>query len=207
MLTKLKIILCTIITMTTMNSECVYSGCEAQNMLMPVEKNSEITECNIVEVKENISENNEVEDIITETKIEINNDDKEEFIEAVTEKIEPLFYLSDYERWTVECIVMGESEGEPYEGQILVAQCILNACLKDELQPSKVREKYKYVGWNENPSESVKKAVSSVFDFGEKIIDEPILYFYAPSLCQSKWHETQKFVIEIGNHKFFKENN
>lgn len=138
--------------------------------------------------------------------IEIETDkdgDTNQAVEPV--KDEPIFYLTDYERWVVECIVMGESGGEPYGGQILVAQCILNACLKDGIQPSEVRTKYKYSGWNDNPTDSVKNAVSAVFDLGEKMVDEPILYFYAPSLCQSKWHETQIFVIEFGGHRFFKE--
>ena len=77
---------------------------------------------------------------------------------------EPVFYLSEYERWVAECIVMGESGNQPYEGQVLVAQCILNACLKDRILPSKVRTRYKYSGWHESPTESVKQAVSAVFD-------------------------------------------
>ena len=121
------------------------------------------------------------------------------------EPIEPVFYLSDNERRIAECIVMGEARGESYEGQVLVAQCILNACLKDELQPSEVQKKYKYSGWHDNPSESVKDAVSAVFDDGYKVTDEPVLYFYAPKLTTSKWHETQRFVIEVGCHRFFAE--
>ncbi len=120
-------------------------------------------------------------------------------------EIIPIFFLNDYERLVVECIVMGESGGESYEGQVLVAQCVLNACLKDNLQPSEVRNVYKYSGWNANPSESVKNAVSAVFDNGYKVTDEFILYFYAPKYCNSVWHETQKFVIEVGGHRFFAE--
>jgi spore germination cell wall hydrolase CwlJ-like protein len=77
--------------------------------------------------------------------------------------------------------------------------------LKDGLQPSEVRTKYQYAGWHETPSESVKEAVYAVFDKGNKIVDEPILYFYAPKYCEGEWHETQSFVIEVGGHRFFKE--
>lgn len=115
------------------------------------------------------------------------------------------FYLSDEERRVVECIVMGEAGGEPYEGQILVAQCILNACKKDGLKPSQVRREYKYSGWNSNPSKSVKNAVSAVFDDGYKATNEYILYFYAPKYAKGRWHETQKFVCEVGGHRFFAE--
>lgn len=116
-----------------------------------------------------------------------------------------VFYLSDYERRVVECIVMGEAGGEPYEGQILVAQCLLNACKKDGLQPSQVRKEYKYSGWSSNPSKSVKNAVSAVFDDGYKATNEYVLYFYAPKYAKGKWHETQKFVCEVGGHRFFAE--
>jgi spore germination cell wall hydrolase CwlJ-like protein len=120
-------------------------------------------------------------------------------------EVEPAFRLSDKERRIVECVVMGEASGESFRGQMLVAQCLLNACLKDGLQPSESRVKYKYSGWDNNPSESVKEAVSAVFDDGLEITDEPILYFYAPKHCNGKWHETQVHVITVGNHKFFKE--
>ena len=130
---------------------------------------------------------------------------QENLQEVIEEEKEPLFYLDDYQRQVAEKIVMGESEGEPYDGQILVAQCILNACLKDGLQPSEVRYKYQYSGWNEEPSESVKEAVRAVFDDGYKVVDDFILYFYAPKYASGKWHETQKFIIEVGGHRFFAE--
>lgn len=113
------------------------------------------------------------------------------------------FQLTEEERRIVECVVMGESGGEIYKGQVLVAQCILNACLKERRQPSDIRRIYQYAGWHNNPSESVKKAVSAVFDQGYKVTTEPILYFYAPNLCNGVWHETQRFIIEVGAHRFF----
>ena len=125
--------------------------------------------------------------------------------ETVPEENEAYFYLSDQERYIVECIVMGEAGGEPYEGQVLVAQCILNGCIKEDVQPSKLRKMYRYSGYRTNVTQSVKKAVREVFDEGYKITDEPILYFYAPKHSKGKWHETQCFVMEVGGHRFFKE--
>ena len=148
---------------------------------------------------------------VVENEIILENETNEE-IDVVNEvEAEPIvedesaFYLSDYERNIAECIVMGESKGETYGGQLLVAQSLFNACLKDGLQPSEVRVKYKYSGWDDAPSQSVKDAVSAVFDDGYKIVDEPILYFYAPKYCKGGWHETQDFVIELGGHRFFAE--
>lgn len=112
-------------------------------------------------------------------------------------------YLSDYERWVTECMVMGEAGGESYEGQVLVAQCIRNACEIEGLVPSEVRVSYQYQGWHNYPSESVKKAVSAVFDEGYTITNEPILYFYAYTWSTSNWHESQRFVISEGCHRFF----
>ena len=33
--------------------------------------------------------------------------------------------------------------------------------------------------------------------------EKPILFFYAPSLCDSPWHESQNYAMTIGGHKFF----
>lgn len=151
----------------------------------------------------------ELETRVAELTVMVNEviveNEAEEEIEKDDIEAEPVFYLSDYQRNVVECMVAGESIGEPYDGQLAVAQCVLNACLKDNLQPSEVRTKYKYSGWNTNPTDSVKKAVSAVFDEGYKVVDEKILYFYAPKYATSSWHESQHFVIEIGGHRFFEE--
>ena len=160
------------------------------------EESIKVTE--LVETEKNI-ETNKVETIepikITETKIV---DEPEQPIE-----VESLFCLSDYERNVAECIVMGEAGNQSYEGQILVAQCLFNACLKEGLKPSEIKTEYRYSGWHENPSDSVKNAVSAVFDDGYKMTEEFILYFYAPKYSKSKWHESQRFVIEEGGHRFF----
>lgn len=130
---------------------------------------------------------------------------KVEHTDATKEVKKAYFELSNQERKVVERIVAGEARGESLKGQMLVAQCILNACLKDDLSPSKVRTKYQYSGWSNDVSDSVKEAVERVFDNGETVVDEPILYFYAPKICTSTWHETLNFVIEVGCHRFFKE--
>lgn len=166
-----------------------------------IHKNEEINEQNDKVTTETVAiATKSIEDVAIEKIEEYDNNSSK-----VEEDAEPAFYLSDYERTVVECMVMGESGGESYEGQLLVAFCILNACLKDGIEPSKVREEYKYSGWNESPTDSIKNAVSEVFDNGYKPIDEYILYFYAPKYSKGKWHETQRFVIEEGGHRFFAE--
>jgi spore germination cell wall hydrolase CwlJ-like protein len=117
----------------------------------------------------------------------------------------PRYNLTGAERDLVERVVMAESGGESYKGQMLVAQCILNACEIDGISPAKVIKKYVYAKARPKPSDSVKRAVSAVFDKGEQVTDEPIVYFYAPALVRSEFHESQIFAIEEGGHRFFVE--
>ena len=113
------------------------------------------------------------------------------------------YELTDEERAEIESVVMAECGGEPREGIIAVAQCILNAAEKSDISPVEAVKKYGYTSIRKEPNEAVKEAVKAVFDNGETVTDEPILYFYA-TYIYSAWHESQKFVIEIGNHRFFK---
>lgn len=132
------------------------------------------------------------------------------------EIIEPTsFYtLTDYERWLVESIVAGESGIEPYWGKVAVASCILNACLLEDKRPEEIQTMYGYVGWkpieefesecmvaygNTDLADEVRDAVSQVFDDGEVLSNE-ILWFCSG---YSSWHESQRFIFEIGNHRFF----
>lgn len=118
---------------------------------------------------------------------------------------QPRMYLSLEERYLVESVVTAEAGGETLAGQLLVAQCIFNACVKSKLQPSEVFEVYAYTKHRPEPVESAREAVRLVFDLGVELTTEPILYFYAPALVQSDWHESQQFVLELGGHRFFKE--
>jgi spore germination cell wall hydrolase CwlJ-like protein len=116
----------------------------------------------------------------------------------------PRYNLTETERDLVERVVMAESGGESYKGQMLVCQCILNACEIDGIRPAKVIKKYVYAKARPEPSDSVKRAVSAVFDKGDTVTDEPIVYFYAPKMVRSEFHESQIFCVEEGGHRFFK---
>lgn len=113
--------------------------------------------------------------------------------------------LTDAERDVVERVVMAEAGGESFEGQMLVAQCILNAAEKRGVDPSEAVILYSYTKSRPDPTQRVKDAVAAVFDRGETVVDEPILYFYNPALVTSDFHESQFFVIEEGGHRFFAE--
>ena len=113
--------------------------------------------------------------------------------------------LTDEERHIVECLVAGEAGSESLEGQIAVAQCILNATIRSDISISEVKSTYGYAGWSNSPESypTVAQAVSAVFDSGEVVTDEFIVWFYNPAYGYSSFHEGQKFVIEIGGHRFF----
>ena len=117
----------------------------------------------------------------------------------------PHYDLSSAERDLVERVVMAESEDEPYIGQMLVCQCILNACRLNNKRPAAIIKQYVYATRRPEPSESVRDAVAAVFDKGETVTDEPVIYFYAPALVESAFHERQRFVVEVAGHRFFAE--
>ena len=122
----------------------------------------------------------------------------------------PFFNLTEAERKTIQYIVAGEAKGEPMEGKMAVAQCILHGMVKSNWSAERVRIEYQYSGWddeleNANPEAwgEVVEAVSRVFDDGELISDKPILYFYAPDITSSSWHESLNHAVTIEGHKFF----
>lgn len=121
------------------------------------------------------------------------------------ETVEPTEPAVRYHLTDVERVVMAEAGGESFEGQMLVAQCILNAAEKRGVDPSEAVVLYSYTKSRPDPTQRVKDAVAAVFDRGETVVDEPILYFYNPALVTSDFHESQIFVIEEGGHRFFAE--
>lgn len=148
----------------------------------------------------------------TKIKKENNNNNNNETKETKNKTI--FFSLTLEERILVESIVAGESGIEPYEGKVAVANCILNACLLENKRPEEIQTMYDYTGWkpiekfesecmeaygNTKFADEVREAVSQVFDDG-KVLNNEILWFCS---SYSEWHESQRFVVEISNHRFF----
>ena len=118
--------------------------------------------------------------------------------------------LTEDDRWFIESVMAGECAYEPYEGKLAVAQCYFDAMVKSGLSAREVQKAYGYVAWNDqldkqNPEMyiEVMDAVHDIFDMGQFVSEKPILFFYAPSLCDSPWHESQNYAMTIGGHKFF----
>lgn len=111
-------------------------------------------------------------------------------------------------------VVAAESRGEPYEGQLAVAQCIYETAKRSLMNPEEVVKQVNSNGTRQyaqpiaasEVTQSVRDACLDVFVYGYCATDEPIQYFYSTKNgFYSKWHENSlEFVIQIGNHKFFK---
>ena len=125
----------------------------------------------------------------------------------VPEETPPVRYeLTDIERELVEQVVMAESGNQPYIGQMAVAQCLLNDAERSGIRPTEAVVEYQYTSNRVEPSESVRNAVAAVFDSGEVVTEETILWFYAPAHVDgTPWHESQRHVLTINDHKFFAE--
>ena len=129
-------------------------------------------------------------------------------IEPIHEQPYIRYQLTESERAIVERVVMAESGNQHLNGQIAIAQCILNTAEAKGMRPDAVvlaPKQYAKPASAGSVSYSVKQAVSAVFDHGITVTDEPIRYFYAPKYCSGSWHESAlTYVITIGDHKFFK---
>ena len=106
-------------------------------------------------------------------------------------------------------VVAQECRGEPYDGQMAVAQCILDTAQLRNMTPEevvKLPNRYASPLNNDKAKSDVEDACIAVFILGERITSEPIEYFYSTVGGKySHWHETDLIhVMTIGNHKFFK---
>lgn len=108
-------------------------------------------------------------------------------------------------------IIEAEAGGEPFEGKVAVGAVILNRVrsplfsnnIEDvvfsslQFEPTSNGVYYKI-----SPSKDSYKAAREAL-LGKDPVKEA-LYFYSPTLTESRWHETLTYITTIGNHKFFK---
>lgn len=129
--------------------------------------------------------------------------------EPPTEPTEPTqirYPLTDEERAIVEAVVAAEARGEDFDGQALVALCILNTAEETGKRPDKVvLTPGQYATPAYEHRHLVSEAVSAVFDHGYQVTTEPIRFFYAHKRKYSAWHENKLvFVLEHGGHRYFR---
>lgn len=110
--------------------------------------------------------------------------------------------LSSYDRAKLERLVMGEAGSLGYTGCALVAQAIRDSMNRSGTTSiDTIISEYKYYApTNKTPNQSVKDAVSYIFDQNGSAVQHRILCFYTGN---SGWHETQNFIVGYGNVRFF----
>lgn len=119
----------------------------------------------------------------------------------------PVFYaLSDGERDAIEQMVASEGGYCEYEFQALVAECILNGCIAEDMRPLEIFERGDFwLTHDVEPTETTKQAVSDVFDYGIFPTEEPVRYYYNPNYCSSAAHESKTYVLTCCDCRFFKD--
>jgi hypothetical protein len=126
-----------------------------------------------------------------------------EELEAETKGF-PGIPITPEERAKIEAAVMAEAGANSYEMQVLIALCIKNQIGVHGDSIAEILDKPGNFATIEIPvNESVKKAVSDVFDRGQNPTGSAVKYFYNPALCVSKWHETRPHICTIDGIRFF----
>lgn len=113
--------------------------------------------------------------------------------------------LSESDRALAERLVQGESGGQDVLAAALVAQAIRDAMVvKGYTSISQLISGMGYTDRTDRqPNGATLEAVHRVFDLGESAVRHRVIYFYAPKLTSSSFHESQLFLIEYGGHRFF----
>ena len=148
------------------------------------------------------------------TEILVLNDYEQELDESLVQQ-EASMPEFGYDYEYVLRVVAAESRGEPYDGQLAVAQCIRETSEVAMMTPEEVVKQVNPNGTRQYAqpvdisvvTDSVRDACCDVFVHGISATDEPIRYFYSTaSGFYSAWHENSlEYVVTIGNHRFFKE--
>lgn len=131
----------------------------------------------------------------------IQNDEKV----AVIERYDPKTRVPNIEnRELVERVVAAEARGESLEGMMAVAQTIRDRAEYWQMTPKEVvTAPSQYASPYEGEiSESVKTAVSNVFDNGVSIMQEPTTHFHA-NYVNPYWTSDKACRGSIGAHKFY----
>ena len=118
-----------------------------------------------------------------------------------------VFYpLTVSDRTVIEQVVMAEAGSEPGAGIIALANCLYNAMQRCDGDLAAALIEYGYTDNRKTPTAEVSDCVSAVFDRGELLLDDDVLYF-CRSDCESArtgWHSTLELVCTIGNHNFYR---
>jgi len=116
------------------------------------------------------------------------------------------FNLSDEEFYLMAQVVQAEAGGEPYEGQVAVANVILNRVKAGwgETVTEVINQKGQFTKKRKEPSDSVIRAVKEALS-GKNAVPEGTLYFLNLDICKhSSVSSKKEYVTKIGGHTFFR---
>lgn len=120
--------------------------------------------------------------------------------------------MTDDERYWLEKLVEAESANEPYLGKLAVANVIANRVLDDDFPNTVdgvIRQPGQYSPWEDGSiykrtaSADTKKAISEVFNKGNRVIPKETMYFMATYVNNNWMDNTRIYIKTIGGHKFY----
>lgn len=105
-------------------------------------------------------------------------------------------------------LVTAESKGEPFTGQIAVAEVVLNRMTSEEFPNSLSDVIYQTNQFepvqngmiNESATESAQQAVTEALNGTN--ISQGALFFYNKETATSRWLDQFPTIVQIGNHTF-----
>lgn len=123
-------------------------------------------------------------------------------VEQMAIEINEPIILSDEDRKLCGSIIATEAGYQNEVSQILVAQSIYNRMKEKDVSIQKA-VRGEYANKNKKSDDQINEVINMVFDQGRGVTDENVKWFYNPDLCKSSFHEHQKFIVEIGGHRYF----
>ena len=113
--------------------------------------------------------------------------------------------ITAYERSILENIVYGEF-GADATGAKLIAQCMRDAIVSGYAKAATMPSDMRYTGYSAGRTtvnQISRDAVKYIFDEGKYAVKHRILVMYARDMMYSAWHESQHFIVQYQNVRFF----
>lgn len=128
------------------------------------------------------------------------------YIKNETKVDTPRYSLSDEEFYLMAQVVEAEAGGEPYEGQIAVANVIFNRVKAGwgATVTEVINQKGQFTKKRKKPSDSVVDAIKEAL-YGRNAVPEGTLFFQNLEISTDfTVPETKDYVTKIGRHTFYK---
>lgn len=112
--------------------------------------------------------------------------------------------LSPEDRQLIAGIIAGEVDPYDEYGCLLLAQTLRDNWLRCGCSSAaEVQSCCQYDGYKPFTTDCIEFAIARIFDNGGSVVEGRVYFMYAPALCQSDWHESQRFVVEHGGVRYF----